>query len=668
MLAEHLPGSLSDPALHLAFDDLVVDDIAGVVDRGEAHDLGDAGLGLDLDFGDVAAVREGHAELALGFHVERIRRARVFFREREERDRAVGAFDAIGPVGELDVGGGGFEILRGERKALLYDLLRGELHHAPHAQQRARAAGRVADQAHGGIAVPQAEVLHRHPEDGGDDLRVARLVALPVRVRDRVHRDPAAGVEAQLDLVGRREASAACFDIGGHAAPAQFSARFGLAAPRGKSRPIRSLHRVGEHALEIAAVVGDAVRRLVGKLVLGHEIPAPQLGGIHFQFERRLIDQPLDHVGHHRAARSAVSGPGRLVRHREPHARARGRNVVHAGEAGDHALRVDEGTGRGEIGAEVGDVREAHGEKFPRGVERELARAGDVAPLLVRQEDLGAASGPLHRSADFFRGEQHGAVFRIHVEAHPEPAADVLGDHVDLVVGNAHRVDELAAHPGRALSAGIERVFSGGGVVGSGAGARLHRVADHARVVQRELHHARGRAERGLGRGLVARDPVEGKVPGKLGVELCRAGFERLFRGGHRGQLVIFDRDQLGGVLRELRRLRHDAGDALADVADFSLREHRARRFFQRLAEPILDAEVGRNRLVAGFGHVLAGEHDEHSRGFERSGRVDGNDLGVRAVRAQERRVGLIRKIPVGGETPLPGEQAPVFQSSFHID
>src|SRR6266571_4830723 len=113
-------------------------------------------------------------------------------REREERDRAVGAFDAIGPVGELDVGGGGFEILRGERKALLYDLLRGELHHAPYAEQRARAAGGVADQAHGGIAVPQAEVLHRHAEDGGDDLRVARLVALPVRMRDRVHRDPAA--------------------------------------------------------------------------------------------------------------------------------------------------------------------------------------------------------------------------------------------------------------------------------------------------------------------------------------------------------------------------------------------------------------------------------------------------------------------------------------------
>src|SRR5262249_22876972 len=64
-LSEHLPGALRDAALHLALDDLAVDEVARVVDRGEAHDLDLAGLGLDLDLGDVAAVRKGHAELAL---------------------------------------------------------------------------------------------------------------------------------------------------------------------------------------------------------------------------------------------------------------------------------------------------------------------------------------------------------------------------------------------------------------------------------------------------------------------------------------------------------------------------------------------------------------------------------------------------------------------------
>ncbi len=150
-------------------------------------------------------------------------------------------------------------------------------------------------------------------------------------------------------------------------------------------------------------------------------------------------------------------------------------------------------------------------------------------------------------------------------------------------------------------------------------------------------------------------------------MELRRPGCERFFRGGHRRELAVFDRDRFGRVLRELRRLGDDAGDALADVADFSLGENRARRFLERLAEAVLDAEVGRNRLVAGFGHVTAGEHEQHSRGLERGGGVDRNDLGVRAVRAQERRVGLFLKIPVGDESPLPGEQAPVFQSSLHV-
>ncbi len=100
-----------------------------------AHDFGGAGLGLDLDLGDMAAVREGHAEPALGLHVERVRRARVLLREREQRDRAIGALDAVRAFAEFDIGGGGFEIFRRERQAFFHHLLRGELHDAPDAEQ-----------------------------------------------------------------------------------------------------------------------------------------------------------------------------------------------------------------------------------------------------------------------------------------------------------------------------------------------------------------------------------------------------------------------------------------------------------------------------------------------------------------------------------------------------
>src|SRR5262245_1718627 len=76
-LPEDLTRALGDAALHLALDDLGVHQVARVVHRGEAHDLGDARVGLDLDLGDVAAVREGDAELALGLDVERLLRARA---------------------------------------------------------------------------------------------------------------------------------------------------------------------------------------------------------------------------------------------------------------------------------------------------------------------------------------------------------------------------------------------------------------------------------------------------------------------------------------------------------------------------------------------------------------------------------------------------------------
>ena len=48
-----------DAALHLALDDHRVDHAADVVDRDEADDAGDAGLGVDLHLADVAAAGEG---------------------------------------------------------------------------------------------------------------------------------------------------------------------------------------------------------------------------------------------------------------------------------------------------------------------------------------------------------------------------------------------------------------------------------------------------------------------------------------------------------------------------------------------------------------------------------------------------------------------------------
>src|SRR5207247_1895221 len=114
LLAENVAGALGDAALHLSFDDLVVDDVAGVVAGDVADDLGDAGFHLDLDLGDVAAVGERRPDLLfLQVHVEP---AGMLAGQRRQRDLAVGALDAVFALQELDVGRRGLQFLRRERE------------------------------------------------------------------------------------------------------------------------------------------------------------------------------------------------------------------------------------------------------------------------------------------------------------------------------------------------------------------------------------------------------------------------------------------------------------------------------------------------------------------------------------------------------------------------
>src|SRR5689334_21915679 len=65
-LAEHLPGALHHTAVHLAFDDGVIDHFAYVVHRAVRHDLWRASFLIDLDFGDVTAIGECRTEFPFG--------------------------------------------------------------------------------------------------------------------------------------------------------------------------------------------------------------------------------------------------------------------------------------------------------------------------------------------------------------------------------------------------------------------------------------------------------------------------------------------------------------------------------------------------------------------------------------------------------------------------
>src|SRR5882672_10320881 len=124
-----------------------------------------------------------------------------------------------------------------------------------------------------------------------------------------------------------------------------------------------------------------------------------------------------------------------------------------------------------------------------------------------------------------------------------------------------------------------------------------------------------------------------------------------------RRQLAVLDRDVLRGVLRERQSLGDDEGDRLADVVDLTLGERWPERFLLLLPAHAFVGDAARERLPARGGVVLAGEDQTHALAGLGGGRVDRDDVGVRAVRSQEERVELAGKVPVRGVAPAAGQQ-----------
>jgi hypothetical protein len=209
----------------------------------------------------------------------------------------------------------------------------------------------------------------------------------------------------------------------------------------------------------------------------------------------------------------------------------------------------------------------------------------------------------------------------------PEAAADVPGDHPHLVLGHAeqprrehpHLVRGLGGRPDRQLAAAARPLRHQAAGLHRDGGVRLlpDRLGDHVR---------RGVID--LGDGL----------PGGT-AELARevAGIRLVHEGGRgagggvvgdRGQRLVADVHQFGGVLGYVPAVRDDQRDRIARETRLALGERRPRRIRHRLP----------GAGVPGFAHVGVevggGEDGVHAGQPERGGRVDAGDArpGVRAA------------------------------------
>ena len=168
--------------------------------------------------------------------------------------------------------------------------------------------------------------------------------------------------------------------------------------------------------------------------------------------------------------------------------------------------------------------------------------------------------------------------------------------------------------------------------------------------------------DRGGRGGFVAVVKIESQVARHALVELRRALLERIGPVHHRDAVEVFDLDQLERVLRGRGGGRDDQRDLLPDVAHAIAREDRALRHLERNAAAPGSLQLRRRRLQ--MLHVRAGEDRDHAGRRARHLHVDGPELGVGAIGAQERRMELAGKIPVGGVAARAFQQARVFAAA----
>src|SRR6185503_7548194 len=277
VLGQDLAGAHRDAAVELAFDDGVVDHRAEIVHCEIRDNLRRAGRRIDLDLGNVAAVRERRAELAFGGDADRLRLGDVTQLERAlhvfRAEHAPGVFHLRGLDAKLESGGGA---------AVLDQFLRGEMTDAARAHRRARAAGMVALQLVLLLrrALHDLHALERDAQRVRYDHRERGFVTVTLRLGLRVHGDVAGSIEQHLDVVFRRRARTSVLDHGRNSDAAQLALFLGLRPALRVAFPVGELQRLLQHARQVRVFVDRAGRRLVGKSLRRDEIAPAQFGRV----------------------------------------------------------------------------------------------------------------------------------------------------------------------------------------------------------------------------------------------------------------------------------------------------------------------------------------------------------------------------------------------------
>ena len=486
---EGLADALRDAAVNLALAEQPVHDLADVIDGRVADQRHHAGLRIDFDFADMAAVRvvrRLRRECAGGFETElelrrQHHRTMQGHRDRGERQRAIGADDAEAAVLEFDVAGRGLHHHCRHRLGLLDDGIGGAFERIAADMHAARPISAASDRHFVGVALDEADGVDRHAEPLVHHLRIDGLVALAMRMRAGNDRDGAARIEAEHHLLVEHRG---LFQEIADAAAAQLAVLLRFRGAFGITVPVRELQALVHDVREVAAVIGHAgMRDLVRHGGGRDEVAPPDLDRVDADDASGAFDQLLDQEGCLGPSGAAIGRHRRGVgQHRFGDGEHRG-NIVDAGRELDRVERHDD-AGLENMRAHLVQRVDAQPEDLALVVERQFAGHDLVAAVGVADERFRARRYPFHRpAADPARRPYDERILRIAAVLHAEAAADIGRDHAQLRFGDfQHIAGDMLARAVRILRGRIKRIALAVGMVLAESRARLDGVGADAAV------------------------------------------------------------------------------------------------------------------------------------------------------------------------------------------
>ena len=317
VLADDLAEALHQAAVQLALDQLVVIDRAAIV-GGDVVDHGEfAGVGIDLDLGDMRAGGKALARSIVVLVSSGGRFAPFALDQRLHADRQIGAGDLVGAVLEHDVARRDLEFARRELRAFLDDLLGGGLQRGAVADQRARAERTGAEHfRRRGVVVAQLDLVRGMPSTSATI--AGNTVSWPwpdgPALEYIASRPPDSMRISTCSLPmppdGSRNSASPM--------PRSLPRRFGFPLPLAEAFPVRRLQRGLEQTRRVGAVVIGIGRRPHREHVLAQQIAAAQLDGIDAGDDRGFFDQAFPQIGDIRPPGAAIGRGRRCVGEHQP--------------------------------------------------------------------------------------------------------------------------------------------------------------------------------------------------------------------------------------------------------------------------------------------------------------------------------------------------------------